>query len=181
MDVGVRDEFLALLPRMRRFCHGLAKGADDGDDLLQMVCEKVVSRIHQHDRGKRLDQWVYRIVYTTWFDVLRARKVRARYHVGGEPDLLPGIHGVEATEAAITLGIVERAVAELPEEQRAVLLLVGVEGMTYKEAAAVLDTPIGTVMSRLARGRIALGRMLEGGNDDSVVAFPKKEANDAKH
>ena len=131
MDVGVREEFLALLPRVRRLCHGLARGADDGDDLLQTVCEKVVSRAHQHDRGKRLDQWIYRIVYTTWFDTLRARKVRARYHGGGEPDMLPGVHGVAATEAAVTLGVVERAVAKLPEEQRAVLLLVCVEGLTY--------------------------------------------------
>jgi RNA polymerase sigma-70 factor (ECF subfamily) len=179
MDVGVREEFLALLPRMRRLCHGLARGAEDGDDLLQTVCEKVVSRAHQHDRGKRLDQWVYRIVYTTWFDTLRARKVRARYHVGGEPDLLPGVHGVEAAEAAVTLGVVERAIAKLPDEQRAVLLLVGVEGLTYKEAASILDTPIGTVMSRLARGRIALGRMLEGRVKDQVEDHDRIEASDA--
>ena len=179
MDVGVRDEFLALLPRMRRLCHGLARGADDGDDLLQTVCEKVVSRSHQHDPGKRLDQWIYRIVYTTWFDTLRARKVRARYYGGGEPDLLPGVHGVEATEAAVTLGIVERAVTKLPEEQRAVLLLVCVEGLTYKEAADVLDTPIGTVMSRLARGRISLGRMLEGGTSGSANNQDQIEARDA--
>ena len=179
MDVGVREEFLALLPRMRRLCHGLARGAQDGDDLLQSVCEKVISRVHQHDRGKRLDQWMYRIVYTTWFDTLRARKVRARYHDGSEPDMLPGMHGVAATEAALTLGIVERAVAKLPEEQRAVLLLVCVEGLTYKEAAAVLETPIGTVMSRLSRGRIALGRMLEGGVKDPVGDDDQIEASDA--
>ncbi len=180
MDVGVREEFLALLPRVRRLCHGLARGADDGDDLLQTVCEKVVSRTHQHDRGKRLDQWIYRIVYTTWFDTLRARKVRARYHRGGEPDMLPGVHGVAATEAAVTLGVVERAVAKLPEEQRAVLLLVCVEGLTYREAANVLDTPIGTVMSRLARGQIALGRMLEGGAQAPADDDEKIEASDAK-
>ena len=84
-----------------------------------------------------------------------------------------------ATEAALTLGIVERAVAKLPEEQRAVLLLVCVEGLTYKEAAAVLETPIGTVMSRLSRGRIALGRMLEGGVKDPVGDDDQIEASDA--
>ncbi len=93
--------------------------------------------------------------------------------------MLPGVHGVEAAEAAVTLGIVERAVTKLPEEQRAVLLLVCVEGLTYKEAADVLDTPIGTVMSRLARGRISLGRMLEGGTSGSANDQDQIEARDA--
>ena len=94
--------------------------------------------------------------------------------------MLPGVHGVAATEAAVTLGVVERAVAKLPEEQRAVLLLVCVEGLTYREAANVLDTPIGTAMSRLARGRIALGRMLEGGAKAPADDDEKIEASDAK-
>ena len=154
-DTELRERLGALLPRLRRFAVNLAGSADDGDELVQAACERALARSHQWEPGTRLDSWLYRIIHSIWIDQLRARKVRAH---------LP-LDAVEAqtraaadhpAEARLTLDAVRRVLAELPEEQRAVMLLVCADGFTYKEAAAALDIPIGTVMSRLARARLAL-------------------------
>jgi RNA polymerase sigma-70 factor (ECF subfamily) len=116
----------------------------------------------QWQPGTRLDSWVFRITHTIWLDELRSRKVRA-----AEPEevleRVAGDDGDRRVEARLTLDAVRRAIARLPEEQRAVLMLVCVEGMSYKEAAESLAIPVGTVMSRLSRGRQSLHAMLGEG------------------
>ncbi|MGH6961061.1 MAG: RNA polymerase sigma factor, partial [Dongiaceae bacterium] len=114
--------------------------------------------------GSRLDSWMYRILQNLWIDFCRAR--RARPEVGVDPEDLAALvvgDAVKDVEARSSLASVRQQVAALPEEQRAVLMLVSVEGASYKAAAEILELPIGTVMSRLARARIALGRALESG------------------
>jgi RNA polymerase sigma-70 factor (ECF subfamily) len=149
---------------LRRFAYGLTGALDDGDDLVQSACERALTRLDQFEPGTRLDSWMYRIVQNVWIDRLRARQ--SRRETGMDPgDLEPlavGDHGQEMA-SRLELAAVRRAVADLSEEHRAVLMLVSVEGVSYKEAAAILGLPIGTVMSRLARARLALGRALEGG------------------
>ena len=161
MDQSVRREMAALLPRLRRFAYGLTGSIDAGDDLVQSTCERALSRLHLWQAGTRLDSWMYRIMQNLWFDELRAGR---RREVATEPETLDAMTGGDAeSEAAMRLDLatVRRRMADLPPDQRAVLLLVSVEGLSYKDAAAVLEVPIGTVMSRLARARLALARALE--------------------
>lgn len=144
-----------LLPRLRRFARGLTGNVADADDLVQAACEKALGSARRWTNGTRLDSWLYRIVHTVWLDELRRR----RRQVGIDLDEAveeAGDDAVAHVEARLRLEEVRRLMAELPAEQRAVMVLVCVEGLGYREAAGVLDVPIGTVMSRLARGRAAL-------------------------
>jgi len=153
---------VALLPRLRRFARGLTGAADQADDLVQAACERALARIEQWTPGTRLDSWMFRIVQTIWLDERRANRVRTGEGTvpaeAAEPELI--VDGPRRVEARITLDGVRRAMQGLPEEQRSVLMLVCVEGHSYKEAAETLSIPIGTVMSRLARARAALDREL---------------------
>ena len=104
--------------------------------------------------------WLFKVCKNLWIDELRARAVRVRAAQTRELDEEPSISGEDVVHAELGLRAVEQALATLPTEQRAVLVLVAVEGLSYREAADVLDTPIGTVMSRLARARAALTERL---------------------
>lgn len=160
VNQAVHAELVALLPRLRRFARGLAGTADQADDLVQAACERALSRIEQWTPGTRLDSWMFRIIQTIWLDERRSVKVRS-----GEGTIEAETAGAELSvdgtremESHLTFDAVRRAMMRLPEEQQAVLMLVCVEGQTYKEAADTLSIPIGTVMSRLARARLALAR-----------------------
>lgn len=157
MDKSTHDALIALLPRLRRFACGLSGSVDDGDDLVQSACERALSRMDQFAPGTRLDSWMFRIVQNVWIDRRRGAKRRGTVVPVESIDDLPGADGVREVEARIELAQVRRAVGDLPDEQREVLMLVTVDGMSYREAATTLDIPIGTVMSRLARARLALG------------------------
>jgi len=156
------DQLIAVLPRLRRFARGLAGSASDADDLVQAACERALAREHQFQEGTRFDSWMFRIVQTIWIDQLRARKVRKE---DGEVDgeRLGSDEAVRRVESRIALVEVRRAVSRLPAEQRTALLLVTVEGMSYKEAAEIAKVPVGTIMSRLARARVALQAQLDAG------------------
>jgi RNA polymerase sigma-70 factor (ECF subfamily) len=167
---AVLTEMVALLPRLRRFACGLTGSLADADDLVQGACVKALDRIEQWRPGTRLDSWMFRILQNLWIDQLRERRGR---EVAMDPeDLAERAVGDAAreNEARIALGEVRREVAKLPPDQRAVLMLVSVEGVSYKEAAEILEIPIGTVMSRLARARLALGRAIEGETTAGAVA-----------
>src|SRR5258708_8544330 len=160
-QVSIRfgDQLIAVLPRLRRFARGLTGSAVEADDLVQAACERALSRMEQFQEGTRFDSWMFRIVQTIWIDQLRARNVRKEdSEVDGER------HGsdeaMRRVEARIALVEVRRAVSPLPVEQRTALLLVTVEGMSYKEAAEVAKVPVGTIMSRLPRARVALQAQL---------------------
>jgi RNA polymerase sigma-70 factor, ECF subfamily len=156
------DRLMAVLPRLRRFARGLTGAAVEADDLVQAACERALARRHQFQEGTRFDSWMFRIVQTIWIDQTRARKVRKE-----EPEPVESRLGsdeaVRRVEARLALAEVRRAVARLPADQRAALMLVTVDGLSYREAAEVVQVPVGTIMSRLARARLALHAHLEGG------------------
>ena len=156
------DQLIAVLPRLRRFARGLTGAAAEADDLVQAACERALAREHQFEEGTRFDSWMFRIVQTIWIDQLRARDVRKEDGDVAE-ERLGSDAPVRRIEARLALAEVRLAVERLPAEQRSVLMLVTVEGLSYKEAAAVADVPVGTIMSRLARARIALQRQLDAG------------------
>ncbi|MFN3748505.1 MAG: RNA polymerase sigma factor [Sphingorhabdus sp.] len=147
---------------MRRFAIGLAGHPADGDDLCQMTIERALSRREQWQDGTRLDSWAYRIMRNIWIDESRARQRRGQTFIDEEAGLLVGADG--AQEARIELGDIDRAMTRLPEEQREAVLLVMVEGYSYKEAAEIVGCPVGTLNSRLVRGRDALMALLGEGS-----------------
>jgi RNA polymerase sigma factor (sigma-70 family) len=153
----LRDDIAALLPRLRRFGRNLTRHREDADDLVQLAVERALQRSAQWQPGTRLDSWLFRIMQNAWIDELRARG-RAAETFAPEED---GAHvGVFDGHTQIDAIAVRKAVARLGDEQRAVVALVLVEGLPYKEAAAVLGIPIGTLTSRLARARDMLQSML---------------------
>jgi RNA polymerase sigma factor (sigma-70 family) len=153
----VRDAIAALLPRLRRFGRSLARHREDADDLVQIAVERALLRIDQWQAGTRLDSWMFRIMQNAWIDETRARERRGQTFVAEEEGEQVG---VSSTDAQIDAIAVRRAVAQLSDDQRAVVGLVLIEGLPYKEAADVLGVPIGTLTSRLARAREALQSLL---------------------
>lgn len=158
----VRHQMVALLPRLRRFAFVLTRDMERADDLVQETCVRALDRIGQWERGTRLDSWLYRIAQNIWFDRLRAAKVRGETAEMDAAAELVGEDGRVVVDAKLALGDISRAIAKLPEEQQVLIALVCIDGLSYKEAASILQVPIGTVMSRLARARQALHADLGG-------------------
>jgi len=154
------DQLVAVLPRLRRFARGLSRSVTDADDLVQAACERALARRHQFQEGTRFDSWMFRIVQTIWIDQVRARDVRKENGDVAE-ERLGSDEPVRRVEARLALDEVRRAVHRLSPDQRTALLLVTVEGLSYKEAAEVMQVPVGTIMSRLARARLALQLQLD--------------------
>jgi RNA polymerase sigma-70 factor (ECF subfamily) len=168
----VRRQIVDLLPRLRRFAYTLTGDMERADDLVQETCVRALSRLEQWEEGTRLDSWLYRIAQNIWFDRLRALKVRGEVvDIDSAPELA-GDDGRTVTESRLTLGDVSSAIEKLPADQRVVLALVCVEGLSYREAAETLKVPIGTVMSRLARARQFIFRATHG---DEPVAKTQVE------
>jgi RNA polymerase sigma-70 factor (ECF subfamily) len=159
-EQSFEDELSALLPRLRRFAHGLSRSASDADDLTQMTVERALRSQNQWEPGSRLDSWIYRIMRNLWVDTIRSRRRRERHEAAPDEAASVGDDPSGAMDAALDLQRVMAAMDQLPEEQREVLALILVEGFGYREAAELLDLPIGTVASRLARGRTALLAMV---------------------
>ncbi|MEQ1716797.1 MAG: RNA polymerase sigma factor [Hyphomicrobium sp.] len=149
----LRSEIVAMLPRLRRFCMGIARNGDVGDDLCQATIERALSRADQFELGTRLDSWMYRIAQNIMID--SARRTRTR---GVEVEVddalgLIGDDGLQIVEGRSDLARARAAMAALPDELRTLMSLLVLDGMSYKDAAATLEIPIGTVMSRFARAR----------------------------
>jgi RNA polymerase sigma-70 factor, ECF subfamily len=156
MKSDPRLQIVDFLPRLRRFSHALTGNPDKGDDLVQETCARALSRLEQWEAGTRLDSWMFRIAQNIWLDQRRAHKVR-----GDAVDIdqvydVQGDDGRDIVEIRLTLREVNEGISELPADQQMLIALVCVDGLSYKEASEVLEVPIGTVMSRLARARRAL-------------------------
>ena len=158
---AVRQGLTELLPRLRRLARTLAGNVHDADDLVQVALERALSRADQWRPDARLDAWVFGILRNAWLDELRARTRGQRVFAPEEAGALVGEATMERHTDAMS---VAAAMARLPDEQREVVALVLVEGLSYRETAELLAVPIGTVTSRLARARAVLQALLgEGG------------------
>ncbi|MES9959295.1 MAG: RNA polymerase sigma factor [Sedimenticola sp.] len=142
-----------LLPRLRRFAYGLTGSADSADDLVQEACERALRDPERWSGADYLDRWLFRSIRNLHVDQVRHRHVVERHASREQHISTAAVDGEQAFENLVTLGEVEKAISCLKEEQRVPLLLISVEGFSYKEAAEILDLPIGTVTSRLARAR----------------------------
>lgn len=153
----MKEELSILMPMIRRFAYSLTGSAPDADDLLQTTIERLLSRGVPDD--VELAKWAFRVCRNIWIDEYRARKIR--HNAAQLPELEePTVDGENIIYNQITLGQVNTAMDQLPDDQRSILALVAVQGMSYKEVAETLSIPVGTVMSRLARARIALSQFL---------------------
>jgi RNA polymerase sigma-70 factor, ECF subfamily len=154
------EQLTELLPRMRRFACGLSGSLDRGDELVQNACERLLKHHHRLRPDTRLDSWLYQVIRNLHLDALRATSVRDRgaHQIRQAAELQPV---VESTlERQMALHEIQAQMAKLSEGHRSVLMLVCVEGLSYKEAAEVLQVPMGTVTSRLVRARKALMELL---------------------
>jgi RNA polymerase sigma factor (sigma-70 family) len=154
------DQLASLLPRLRRFAHALSRDPADADDLTQATIERALRSKAQWQEGTRLDSWAYRIMRNLWIDTARARTRKNAREAPEEEGLSVGEDPREAIDAAVDLKRVMAAMEQLPDEQREVVALILVEGFGYREVSQMLGLPMGTVSSRLVRGRTALLAMV---------------------
>ncbi len=151
----------------------LTRSGPDADDLVQAAVERALARTGQIDAVDRLDRWMFRIIRTVWLNMCRASAVRRAESLDGhEEDLV--MDGSRAVEASLDLQRVQAAFERLGEEQRAPLLLVCIEGYSYAEAAELIGIPLGTLTSRLVRGRAALAAALAEPVPGNVTILQRK-------
>ena len=159
-SLAFEDGLTALLPRLRRFAHTLSRNSADADDLTQATVERALRSREQWEPGTRLDSWLYRIMRNLWVDTVRSRGRREDLHTPVEEAENIGADPRDAIEASIDLRTATNAMQRLPEEQREIVALILIEGFGYRECAEILGLPIGTVSSRLVRGRTALLKIM---------------------
>jgi RNA polymerase sigma-70 factor (ECF subfamily) len=162
-DVPISDfdaDLCECLPRLRRFAHALSRDRADADDLAQATVERALRSKAKWLPGTRLDSWLFRIMRNLWIDKVRSRVRRRRHEAPSEDGVVCSFDPRPAIQASIDLNTAMKAMERLPAEQREVVSLILIEGLGYREASELLDLPIGTVASRLTRGRMALLAML---------------------
>jgi RNA polymerase sigma-70 factor (ECF subfamily) len=157
--LSFEEELSALLPRLRRFAHALSRNSADADDLTQMTIERALRSKDQWRPGTRLHSWACTIMRNLWIDTVRSRSRKEAFEAPAV-EVEKVADGGGSLEASVELNRVMAAMQKLPEEQREIVALILVEGFGYREASEMLQLSIGTVSSRLVRGRTALLELL---------------------
>jgi RNA polymerase sigma-70 factor (ECF subfamily) len=166
----VRAALAAHLTRLWRYGLVLSRRRDLAEDLVQATCLRALERADQYRAGTRIDRWLFSILHSIWLNDVRALRVRlGEGQVDSEATL--SFDGAAQIETGVLAAQVLREVAALPEGQREAVFLVYGEGWAYREAAAILDVPIGTVMSRLAAARATLAKHMQA--DASLGGRPE--------
>ncbi|NIX92681.1 sigma-70 family RNA polymerase sigma factor [Pseudomonas fulva] len=155
------QQWRALLARLRRFALWLTREAGSADDLVQATVERALSRRQQHQDPDALRAWLFTILYRLFLDGKRRERLHARWLSWFASSSTAEETAGDNLEDIVLAQADLQAFGRLKTEQRALLLLVSVEGLSYKEAAQTLGIPIGTVMSRLSRARDALRALTE--------------------
>jgi len=148
------------IPRLRRYARALTRDPSAADDLVQDCLTRALAKVHLWQEGTDLRAWLFTILHNQHVNRVR-RWMREGVCVRAD-EAVPGLVAPSNQFARIELRDLERALAQLPEEQRQVVLLVGLEGMRYEAVAEITGVPLGTVRSRLSRGREALRRLMMG-------------------
>jgi len=151
------ERLVELIPRLRRYARALTGDRSGADDLVQDTLERAWAKLHLYRRGSDLRAWLFTVMHNVY--VNRVRATRPTTPLGDE---MGELAQRPSQGDALVVRDLDRALARLPEEQRAVLLLVAIEDMSYEQVARTLDIPIGTVMSRLSRAREKLRNMMLG-------------------
>jgi RNA polymerase sigma factor (sigma-70 family) len=151
------QRLVELIPRLRRYARALVGDRATADDLVQDTLERAWAKLHLYRRGTDLRAWLFTVMHN-----VHVNRVRATRLTDTLEDEMPELAQRAAQGDALLVRDLDRAIARLPGEQRAVLLLVTLEEMSYDQVARTLGIPIGTVMSRLSRAREKLRAMLQG-------------------
>jgi RNA polymerase sigma-70 factor, ECF subfamily len=182
LPAEIGQPLIALLPRLRRYALVLCRDGDLADDLVQAACEKALATESGPGESVPFEAWMFTIARNVWID--RGRKLQTQgvsVDIEDHLDYAASPAVDEALQSRDELACVQAAIDRLPSEQRQLLLLVCVEELSYKDAAATLGLPIGTVMSRLARARLRLadelaqprqGRSKATGDTPNTAARP---------
>jgi RNA polymerase sigma-70 factor (ECF subfamily) len=158
----------AEIPRLRRYARALTRNDDTADDLVQECLVRALSKQHLWAEGTDLRAWLFTIMHNQNVNFVR-RAVRQGPETGVS-DTEPSLTRAANQDRQLELRDLDRALALLPEEQRSVILLIGLEGMAYETAAEVVGVPVGTVRSRLSRGREELRKLMGMVPDDRAEA-----------
>ncbi|WP_321816846.1 MULTISPECIES: sigma-70 family RNA polymerase sigma factor [unclassified Paraburkholderia] len=161
--MDIRDELIEHVPRLRRYARALINNRELADDLVQDTLERALARTELFRAGTDLRAWLFTIMHNLFVNQVRKSASRGT-HVSVDDESVPETdYAVPATQTG-TLEVrdLDYALQRLPVEQREVVLLVGLEEMSYADVALALDVPIGTVMSRLSRGRERLRALMAG-------------------
>jgi RNA polymerase sigma-70 factor (ECF subfamily) len=163
----IREELLALMPTLRAFARSLAGNRAESDDLVQETMVKAISNINQFDRGTNLRAWLFTILRNTYYTTVRRRRrevedasgnAASQLSVGPQQEWSAAMHALRG------------ALDRLPDDQREALILVGAAGMTYEEAAEVCGCALGTIKSRVNRGRNRLLEILHADGPGDVLS-----------
>lgn len=165
MSAFTAADIEALIPRLRRFARALTGNREAADDLTQDTLERAWNKRHLWQAGTNLRAWLFAVMHGVFVNGTRRRRPVESLDALEASAPERADDGASA-ETAIAVRELRQALQRLPDEQRQVVLLVGLEQFSYAEAAGVLEVPIGTVMSRLARGRERLRQLLEDGSPD---------------
>jgi RNA polymerase sigma-70 factor, ECF subfamily len=151
------------IPKLRRYALRLKRNRADADDLVQDCLLRAIRKSHLWERGTNLRAWLFTIMHNNHVNDVR-RSLREGDKVEVE-EVAPMLTVAESQSASLQLRDIDRAIVRLPEGQRRALLLVGLEGRSYEEGAAILDVPVGTVRSRLSRAREAVRALIDEPNE----------------
>ena len=158
----MRDKLVGEIPYLRRFARGLARDRSRADDLVQECVERALTREHLYDPSRNLRTWLFTILRNLYLNKIRDERARPVVSEAKFDELLAAPPGGSQFDVVLARQVLT-AMEALSVEHREVLLLVAVEGLSYRETAEIIGTPTGTVMSRLARAREQLRIQIEGG------------------
>jgi RNA polymerase sigma-70 factor (ECF subfamily) len=159
----IRQKIEAHIPGLRRYARALTRDVVAADDLVQECLTRALSKLHFWREGTDLRAWLFTILHNQ-----HVNHVRRAIRTGATIELdetWPQLSWAATQDKRLELRDLDRALGQLPAEQRAVILLVGLEGMSYDEVGIVLEVPVGTVRSRLSRGRLALRQLMDAEPD----------------
>jgi len=161
VDPQIEKEIISLLPRLRRFALSLTRSQAAADDLAQATLERAIVNLDKWEPGTRLDSWLYRIAHNLFRNDRRNETARGSKLEVVAYDIERTTDGEREAVSRLEFKAVSAAIAELPGEQREALLLVAVEGLSYREAAEVTGASVAALTSRIARAREALRGVIE--------------------
>ena len=163
---------MALIPRLRRYARALTGDRPRADDLVQDTLERAIAKWSLWRPGTDLRAWLFTIMHNVFVNQVRRS---SRDATPTDPQVLAEMElpDTAVADTLVQLNGIERALKQLPDEQREVLLLISLEGMSYDEVAHTLGVPAGTVMSRLSRGRARLATLLDGNDARGDTAAPQ--------
>jgi RNA polymerase sigma-70 factor, ECF subfamily len=160
------------IPRLRRYARALTRNRERADDLVQDTLSRALIKEQFWQPGANLKAWLFTIMHNQ-----NVNNIRQDIRESGAVDTVEQVSAplIATTDPAASRKMfeLERALAQLPLDQRQAILLVGLEGMSYEDAAGILSVPVGTVRSRLSRGRDGLRRLLDMEERPSASALPR--------